>query len=270
MIQKSNKVDKNRFDVWLEQSRHDLNAAKISLEGGYYEWVCYQAIQSVEKMVKAVIVHSGYRPPRVHKLGILLGMANKANKAFEDVKLKFRKIESYTFISRYPFVIPGENKTPHELISKSEAEACMELATDMLAKIEKFLEGKPSHTADKEIDTYNYFFSKEEIDSRLENLINSIQRCELIQIEKLILFGSFARDKSRPRTTTMDILVVGKTELPFMERISYVRELTKGTEPIIEPLIYTPEELDQLLNEEGEGFLETALEEGQVLWEKGN
>ncbi len=261
---------KERFNVWLQQGKHDLDAAKVSLEGGFYEWVCYQSIQSVEKIIKAVVVHSGFRPPRVHKLGVLLGMANKANKAFEDVKLEFRKIESYTFISRYPFIIPGQNKTPHELITKEEAETCIRLATDILDKIETFLSGQTSSSGDKPIETGDYYFSKEEITSRIENLIESIINCEHIKTEKIILFGSFAREKTRPRTSTMDIMVIGRTELPFLERISYVREITRGSEPIVEPLVYTPEEFDQLLNEEGEGFLETALEEGKVIWERFN
>ncbi len=269
-MEKSNKESTNRYRVWLDQASYDLEAAKKSLEAGFYEWVCYQSIQSVEKMVKGVIVHSGFRPPRVHKLGVLLGMANKAKKAFEDVKLNFRKIESYTFISRYPFVIPGQNKTPHDQISKQEAENCITLAEDMLKKINDFLYGKPPSSSDNVIETERYFFKKEEIDKRLENVINLILNCEQLEVKKIILFGSFAREKTQPRTSTMDILVVANTELPFMDRIGYVREKTRGSEPIIEPLIYTETEFDQLLNEEGEGFLESALEEGKVIWPRNN
>ena len=151
---------KNRFKVWLQQAKYDLNAAKISVSGKQYEWACYQAIQSVEKMIKSVIVHSGFRPPKVHKLGVLLGMANKANNTFESVKLNFRKIESYTFISRYPFVIPGQNKTPHELITKEEATTCISLANDILKKIELFLAGQTSYSREGLIDSEKLLFFK--------------------------------------------------------------------------------------------------------------
>ncbi|ADN49910.1 HEPN domain protein [Vulcanisaeta distributa DSM 14429] len=40
---------------WLRQSLRDLDAARGSLAGGYYEWACFQAQQAAEKAVKALL-----------------------------------------------------------------------------------------------------------------------------------------------------------------------------------------------------------------------
>jgi HEPN domain-containing protein/predicted nucleotidyltransferase len=267
-LQESTNPSLDRFKIWLSQSDFDIKAAQISFENRLYEWVCYQSIQSVEKCFKAIIVHAGYRPPKTHKLGILISMSNKANKFFQYVKLsKFRKIEAYTFISRYPFVIPGQNVTPHELIDREDAETCLQIATDIHQKVTEFLSTQKAEK-DQALTVNDYYFTETEIKSRIEDIKNDLLGCEKLAIAKIILFGSFAREKSRPKTSTMDILVVADTDLSFIERIQYARQVTKGTEPIIEPLVYTPSEFEYMLKEEGEGYLESAIEEGIVVFEK--
>lgn len=265
-MQKSKSGDTNRFRVWLNQAQYDLEAANISMENNIYEWTCYQSIQCVEKAFKAIIVHAGYRPPKTHRLGVLVSMSNRANNFFENVKFDFRKIESYTFISRYPFVIPGNNMTPKEMIKREDAETCLTIAKDIFGKISGFLENKKTGS-DKDLSMEDYYFTEEEIDARIREVVEQIKNCEKLKTEKIILFGSFAREKTRPKSSTMDILVIARTDLPFVERISYVKEVTSGKEPFVEPLVYTPEEFHNLYEEEGEGFLESAIDEGRVLWE---
>jgi HEPN domain-containing protein/predicted nucleotidyltransferase len=259
--------EKNRrYKVWLDQSEYDLKAARDSFNSGNYEWACYQSIQSVEKILKSVIVHSGFRPPKTHKLSVLIAMSNRANDLFKDVKFSFRKIEGYTFISRYPFVFPGQDQTPHDSIKKQDAETCIKIATDIQNKIESFLKNnKPS--SERELNMSDYYFSNQEVDKRISEVKDKLFSSEKLKLKKIILFGSFAREKERPRSTTMDLLVVAETVLNFIERIQHVRTITKGAEPIIEPIVYTPSEFTMMLEDEGEGFLESAIQEGKVLYD---
>lgn len=261
-----------RFNVWLLQSQFDLEAAQTSFSNAHFEWCCYQSVQSVEKALKAVIVHAGFRPPQTHKLGILVSMCNRANALFTAIQLPFRKIESYTAIARYPFVIPGEQKTPREFITEKDAETCLSIAVNILTKIKEFLNRSALEALDGDYHIENtdkgYFYTAKEIDDRIEILINELKECAELEVQKIILYGSFAREKTRSRTTTMDILVIAETKLPFIERIQYVREVTKGDSPIVEPIVYTPEEFRFMTEEEGEGYLESAIDEGKVLWEK--
>lgn len=267
-FKKSGGNSTDRYRVWLEQARFDLETAKKTMDLESFEWVCYQAIQSVEKALKAVVVHAGYRAPKTHKLGVLISMSNRANKAFENVKLNFRKIEGYTFISRYPFVIPGQNVTPREIITRHDAETCISIAEDIFNKVEHFISERKFGT-DKDIAMEDYYFTPEEITERKQQVIDLAANCEAMDVRRVILFGGFARENVQPRTATMDILVIAYTDKSFIERIQYFRELTRGNEPIIEPIVYTPGEFDIMLKEEGEGFLESAIEEGVELFNKG-
>ncbi len=258
---------KRRYRIWLLQANFDLGAAELSMHNKYYEWACYQSVQSVEKALKAVLIHAGWRPPMTHKLGILLSMANQANKLFEQVKFNFRKLEAYTFVSRYPFVYPGQNLPPHELISRQDAETALGLARDIYRKIEDFLQ-QNQIKAGEVVDMEHYYFTEQEVKDRINQIIKELSEDQDLKVQKIILFGSYARERVRPKTSTMDILILAHTSMSFIERIRYVRELTRGGEPIVEPIIYTPEEFDVMLKDEGEGFLESALEEGRVIYQK--
>ena len=260
-------TSKERFRVWLMQAKYDLEAAKNSIDDKSYEWACYQSVQSVEKVLKAVLIHAGWRPPKIHKIGVLLSMCNHANKAFFDVKLNYRKVEGYTFISRYPFILPREELTPHDLIKKEDAETCLKLASDIYSKIDEFLQ-KNIFVQGDSIDLEKYYYTVEEVKTRINELIKDLKNCDKLDVNKIILFGSFARENTRPKSSTMDILVVANTGMDFIERIQYIKDLTKGGEPIIEPLVYTPEEFTKMTGDQAEGFLESAIEEGRVIYEK--
>ncbi len=266
MLDKSIVSHKDRFRVWIEQAEHDLGAAKILLDSNYHEWVCYQSIQSVEKSLKSVIVHAGFRPPKTHKLGVLVSMCNRANSHFFDVKFNFRKIEGYTFMSRYPFVVPGLTSTPHEIITKNDASACISVAGDILSKVKSFLYDQKAQIH-SDIKLEDYYFTKEEVDDRLNQIKRELLDSKEMQIQRITLFGAFARETTVPKTSTMDLLVIATTQLSFVERIQYVREITRGGEPIVEPLVYTPDEFSLMTEEIGEGFLESAIEEGRVIFE---
>ena len=199
----------DRYRIWLLQSQYDLKAAKGSLEDKYYEWSSYQSVQAVEKALKAVIIHSGWRSPMTHKLGVLLSMCNRANDAFRSVKLNFRRIEAYTFIARYPFIYPGENHAPHDLITEVDAQTCLDIATSMITKVEDFLSQRAPTTQDMgSIDLDSYYFTPEEVEARIKSVITHLTTNDQLTVSKIVLFGSFAREKLHPRSSTMDILVV--------------------------------------------------------------
>ncbi|MDD3647466.1 MAG: HEPN domain-containing protein [Candidatus Dojkabacteria bacterium] len=138
MLKKSISKTK-RFMVWLEQASYDLEAAEVSKNSAFYEWACFQAEQSAEKALKAVLVHAGWRPPKMHKLAVLMSYCNNANEEFRKTKFEFRDLEAFTFVSRYPFLVPGENLSPHKFIRLSDAEKCINQAKAFLQKIKALL-----------------------------------------------------------------------------------------------------------------------------------
>lgn len=82
--------------------------------------------------------------------------------------------------------------------------------------------------------------------------------------QKVILFGSFARGDYHA-TSDLDLLIIKPTSRRFLDRIGDVLMLCDYSIPL-EPLVYTPEEIDRLLAE-GNTFIETALAEGIVFYE---
>jgi len=265
LVQKQNN-NINRYKLWISQAKFDLEASKKSIEFGFNEWTCYQAVQSVEKALKSVIIHAGWRAPQTHKLGVLLSICNKINKSFINVKFNYRKIEGYTFISRYPFVLPNANLTPHDLVSKEDAQACIDVAQNIIKKITNFLENS-NPIKGEELDLEKFYYTNKEIQTRIQNVVSILSDDTVLKVKKITLFGSFAREINPPKTSTMDLLIVADTQFPFIDRMEYLRNITKGGEPIIEPLIYTPEEFELMFNQEGEGYIESAVEEGKVLFD---
>lgn len=84
--------------------------------------------------------------------------------------------------------------------------------------------------------------------------------------EKIILFGSYARGEAND-DRTLDLMIIARTNDRFFDRIKRALLACKGGQPSIEPIVYTPNEFDLLLSQ-GEGFLEDALEEGIVLYDR--
>ena len=83
--------------------------------------------------------------------------------------------------------------------------------------------------------------------------------------QRVIVFGSFARGDTH-EGSDLDLIVVKETDERFFERIARVRDACADLEVDVQPLVYTPAELRQML-EQGNGFLETALAEGVVTYE---
>ncbi len=251
-----------RYLTWMRQAEFDLQAAKVSLEHTLFEWAAYQCEQSVEKALKAVIVQAGMSPPKLHKLSVLFGYCNSVNPEFRETKFQFRHVESFTFISRYPFLLPDGGKTPHELISKNDAQACVDEAENIIVSIREIL-GKDTGIEEFKLPAA---ISQSELETRIKDVTDILVR--EFDPEQIVLFGSYARKTLPTDLSTMDVLVVANTDLDFIARIKKAREVTRGNQPSIEPLVYTPEEFQTMTEEEGESFIEGALAEGRVLYTK--
>lgn len=83
---------------------------------------------------------------------------------------------------------------------------------------------------------------------------------------RVILFGSFARGDAH-EGSDLDLIIIKDTEERFADRIEHVLEFSDG-EMAIQPLVYTPEEVERML-QQGNSFVEKALQEGIVVYEQG-
>jgi predicted nucleotidyltransferase len=79
---------------------------------------------------------------------------------------------------------------------------------------------------------------------------------------RAIAFGSVARGEADD-WSDLDLIVVARTSRPFFERFRDFAGLY-DVWPRLDLLVYTPEELDRML-EEGNPFIQQALAEGVVV-----
>jgi len=83
---------------------------------------------------------------------------------------------------------------------------------------------------------------------------------------RIVVFGSFARGDTH-EGSDLDLIVVKETEDRFLDRIGRVRDACLDIDIDVQPLVYTPAEIQAMLAG-GNSFLETTLAEGVVAYER--
>ena len=87
---------------------------------------------------------------------------------------------------------------------------------------------------------------------------------QALQPQAIWLFGSHARGTAT-RRSDLDLLLVWETSLPILERIGQVLELLADAPCAVEPLCYTPDELERIRDRP---FIRSILADRQVLHER--
>ncbi len=102
---------------------------------------------------------------------------------------------------------------------------------------------------------------KQEIcEAQLEEFLEALRpRLTKRQVEAVWVFGSRARGTADPESD-IDILIVEPTDRPFVERPRDYMPALLATRLRVDMLIYTPEEFQELLDEERPFFVK-ALED---------
>ena len=83
--------------------------------------------------------------------------------------------------------------------------------------------------------------------------------------QKIMLFGSTAKG-SVDKYSDIDIMVIKKTDRPFVKRLRDVALLCDLDEPV-DILVYTPEEIEEM-KRAGNVFIEEVFSGGRVLYER--
>jgi len=92
----------NRYEEWLKRAYSSLELAKFSEnEFVYYEDLCYQAQQAVEKGLKALLIFYGAEPEKTHHLFILLQELEKYTEINDEIK-EVLKLYNFAVQTRYP------------------------------------------------------------------------------------------------------------------------------------------------------------------------
>ncbi len=105
--------------------------------------------------------------------------------------------------------------------------------------------------------------SKDQFDKEIQNIVNQLVR--LYKPEKIILFGSLAKDQIK-QGTDIDLFII-KSDVPELgvDRIRQLDALIKYR-LATDFIVYKPQELEQRLKL-GDPFVKTILKEGKMLYD---
>lgn len=105
-------------------------------------------------------------------------------------------------------------------------------------------------------------------DALLAELGRSAERLsrEFPEVEKVLLFGSFARGDHTPESDVDLLLIVSRTEVPFLERSDRYRDFFLGIPLDVNLTVYTRGEADRMLQDVF-GFLSRVSAEAHALFD---
>lgn len=103
---------------------------------------------------------------------------------------------------------------------------------------------------------------------RLEQELNRMTEILIREYapEKLVLFGSVAQGEIH-EWSDLDLVIIKKTEKPLLERIEEVLRLVRP-QVGLDVLVYTPEELESLVDERRVFVLDEIIYKGAVAYER--
>ena len=121
---------------WFSQATHDLEAVKISIDGGMFDWACFQSQQSAEKAVKAFLFLHRRRSIISHSIRQLVEDCIEIDARCEVLR-PAKKLDQYYIPTRCPNGLPEE--TPYRFYTKEDAEECVTCAEKVIAYLSPLL-----------------------------------------------------------------------------------------------------------------------------------
>ncbi len=117
-------------EQWLAFARDDVRIAQLAMREGLFNQVCFHCQQCVEKSLKALIVHQGLVPPRIHKLPDLLSQVHAAPLAAMATEIQL--LDRFYTTTRYPGFTPAGSQS---LPNQHDAEEALAIAQRVLAYV---------------------------------------------------------------------------------------------------------------------------------------
>jgi HEPN domain-containing protein len=121
-----------RYEEWIERAKGSLELAQVKMiRHIFYEDLCYQSQQAVEKTLKDLLIYYGVEPEFTYNIEILLKEIKKFTDIPENIK-ESAQLTNYAVQTRYP----GE----YDEITKEEYEESVKIAKDCLHWVENKIE----------------------------------------------------------------------------------------------------------------------------------
>jgi len=124
-------------EQWLALAENDLNFARVGSEHGFYAHVCFLAQQTVEKVLKGLLIAKTGKYPRLHSLVELVNECAKSVPDMIALEDHARILDQYYVPTRYPDGIPGS--LPNGMPSESHAKEALRIAENFMETVRALL-----------------------------------------------------------------------------------------------------------------------------------
>jgi HEPN domain-containing protein len=112
-----------RYESWLERAKSNYELSKNTVYGVFYEDLCFQLQQAVEKAFKGLLIYYGIEPAFTHNIGILLNELENHTDIPENIKGS-TDLTKFAVQTRYP----GE----YDDITQEKYENAVKITNDCL------------------------------------------------------------------------------------------------------------------------------------------
>lgn len=115
---------------WLSRAKGNLARAKQAKPAeAFWEDLCFDAQQAVEKAVKAVLAFHRIDFPKTHDIGELLTLANQSGHQIPEMMWKADDLTDYAVATRYP--------GPSDPVTEDEYRDAVVLAEQVVRWVER-------------------------------------------------------------------------------------------------------------------------------------
>ncbi len=102
--------------IWLARARSSLHLAEMENPGIFYEDLCYQTQQAVEKAIKAIFISRNISYPYIHNINTLLTILEMQGFFIPEQIWIVSKLTVYATGTRYPGFEPVTQAEYHEAL----------------------------------------------------------------------------------------------------------------------------------------------------------
>lgn len=139
----------NRYNDWLKQAEADIEAASDSKKNNHHEWACFQAQQSAEKALKALLLYmniDAWRRGLIYLLKQWKQITIEEKKDLDEKEYnilieKCQELDRHYIQPRYPNGFASGY--PAEYYNEKTAQECIEYARNIIQFVKQEIKEIP-------------------------------------------------------------------------------------------------------------------------------
>lgn len=129
---------RDRFRGWVDESKSDLETARILMDAGRYNAAVFYCQQSAEKAMKGLLLKSHEAPWGHSVWDLYLNAAEVTGDHDAEVEAATKGLDLHYVPTRYPDALPSST-TPSEFYGKEQAGEAISWANKVMEYITRYM-----------------------------------------------------------------------------------------------------------------------------------